>query len=273
MENILNFLNYSDFISEPFIAAHLGIKYELMTDKKGFKKNDRSIVLFGVHDIDVFLNSYDKIKLMALSPADRQFLKDRRIIFTSFKIRSPFLLFSKEFFELKGQRFKTLRRRINNYKNRNIEIFDSPLSSDDFEKFLREWKIQRQHAHFQIYISYDKNFYYNYAPKFLDSLITKFFYLDGELVGYSILEKVCDGCYNLLFHKALSCNVGFCLFMDFKMFEIIYQNGKNDFVVNMGSDSNEKGMYHYKTKSFPVEQRIFELYEVTINSNSSERSS
>jgi len=261
---MLNDLNFNDFISEPFVAAHMSTKYVPIDNFNGFHKKVSDVVLFGINNLNEYLSTHERIKLMYLSLENRQEIKSSGIQYSSLKTRSPFLLFTKEFFELSGAKFKTLRRRINNFKNRKIEIKDAPNSFQEFELFLKEWKNQRQHAHFQIYIGYDKNFYQKYLPIWKDRLIAKFFYLDGILEGYSIIEKVSPGCYNLLFHKANPNHEGFCLYMDFKMWEYIYNLEQDDFVVNMGSDSNEKGLLHYKTKSFPVEQRIFELYELTI---------
>ena len=260
----LDDLNYFDFVSEPFVAAHLSPKYVLMYDKLGFEKKKNEFVFFGIEHFSSYLETAIKIRLMALTDDNVKVLRIRGFKLQPNKTKSPFLHITNTFFDLKGKKFESLRRRINRYKHKNIEIKEKPNSFEEFESFLKRWNELRKHAHYQIYIGYDKNFMANFISKWQDILIPRFFYLDGVLVGYSICEKVKNGCYNLLFHKCDTSLDGFCAYMDYKMFEIIHEAEQGDFVINMGSDSGEKGMYRYKTETFHVDQKIFTLKEATI---------
>jgi len=159
---------------------------------------------------------------------------------------------------------KQIRSCLKRYSNEVVVVKDELDSFNDFDLFLKKWKFLRQKSHFRIHTGYDKEFISKHVTKWINNLIIKFFYIDNVLVGYGVIEKIKKGQYNYLFGKALTSYPGLCLYIDVKMFEFIFSIENDTFIINMGSNSGKRGNLRYKTKSFPVEQIVFENYDCKI---------
>ena len=141
---------------------------------------------------------------------------------------------------------------------------DTPESQDDFDTFLKRWKELRKDAHFMMTTGVDKNFVNNLLSTYRDRIISKFFYIGDKLVGYSIFEKVADKVYNNIFCKVDTSYPHINLYIDTYMLELLYSECESEFIVNMGSDSGNKGLLNYKTRTFPTEVHILERFELRI---------
>jgi hypothetical protein len=145
-----------------------------------------------------------------------------------------------------------------------IDVRDEPNSIEEVIEFIEKWKIIRKDAYFQLFAGYDMNFFREYYYRFRDRLIPFYFYYEGVLVGYNIIERVDKNKYNLLLRKVNTNYTNLCLFVDYYAMEKIFRNINEPIFLNMEGDVGSKGLLNYKTQSFHVPIRVFEMYDIRI---------
>jgi hypothetical protein len=258
-------IKYQDFKTDISVIASMSKTYTPFADYSGFMKSGREIVLFNYQDLDMYLNNFDAIKIYALTKEEYIDFKSRNIKHNLIKVKSTILNFDENFFNLNGKSHNKIRRYKNYYsKMDNLTIQNELNSYNDIVKFVSQWKQLRKHAHFQLFIGYELNFFKKYYSKLKDRLICRFFYIGKELVGYTVLERINNNLYNLVHRKSNTNYQNLCLYIDYYSFQTIFNEIQEPFYVNMGSDIGESGMSNYKANTFKVESIIYDLYDIKI---------
>lgn len=258
------------FFTDAYICAQANKHHSLTEDKRAIILGNRKkkIHAFSTSDLNKYLDSYEEIVISGI--IDQEYLKFINGINRSYGYCEDQLIvlrFDSPFFQLKGKKNKKLRRFWNYYsKMDNIEVYDSPRSSNDFNNFLKNWKQMRSGKIPRPIIGTDKNFLYNYALKEIEKYMNFFFYLDGELSGYCIVERIYEDCYNILFRKAYTTLNHFGLYIDLVVYKKIFDMIKRDFFVFLGSTSGVKGLLEEKMRDFPV-YRIVECQCISLRKN------
>lgn len=158
--------------------------------------------------------------------------------------------FCPEFFALSGGKYREIRETRNKW-DREIVIKNCPNSVAEVVSLIDKWdEWSGEKYRFTRHSGYDRNFFRKYWEAEKDNLYSLFFYLDGVLVGYSIVSKIQDdGCFRYVIRKMdISVGRNICLYIDFKTFENIYKDRKT-FYINWGASSGK--VLKYKMK-FPV---------------------
>ena len=159
--------------------------------------------------------------------------------------------FDSNFFKLAGKEKKEIRETRNQY-NKAITIKNDIENIEEVILLINKWdKLSGEKYKWNRHSGYDKAFFIKYYKQEKDNLISLFFYLDDVLVGYSIVSNIVDNnCFKYVIRKmSISTGRNLCLYIDFKVFENIYNNYSKKFFVNWGASS--KNVLKYK-KKFPV---------------------
>lgn len=240
-----------NYISRHSIMGMLSKSYIPLDDNVGYLKNKKEVVLFSSDDTIIGRHlSYPKINLNYVDEIINVKDKINGYLLSS-KYHSTMLLsnFSKEFFELSGHRFREIRETRNKY--RKIVGVKYDVDPNEVISFIREWIVKRGDLKYgwQLHAGYDINFFTKYWYFEKESLWSNFFYIDGKLVGYSIVSKDgSDGNFKYMIRKNDTTYRNLCLYIDYFSFERMY-NEVGDFIVNWGSNSGS--LLKYKMK-FPV---------------------
>lgn len=212
-------------------------------DYEGFIKKDGNVVLFDHRKVKTFMDK-DFIYVYFLSKENYDEFKQYNIKHTLLKMNSIIYYCNEDFFELKGKKNKDLRYAYNMYKN-NI-IIKNEVDIDGTKELIKIWRKVREGSHFRMNTADELYFlekYYN------SNLSTLSFYKDGKMVGYSVVEKIKDNIYNLLFRKTDVRLTQFTYFVDYMTLKSI---NDRPFYINVGDDGGKKKMFNYKTDNFPV---------------------
>lgn len=180
-------------------------------------------------------------------------------------------VFNEEYFKLSGKTYREMRGTRNKW-DKKITIKTEP----DFEKIddliYNKWYLKRGDKlyGYRCHYGYDRA----YFSKWYDdkNLLNLFFYLDNELVGYSVIErkprkneKGIDEFVFLLRKIDTSVGRNICEYVDYKTYEYIFNNISKEFVVNMGCSSGN--LFKYKTTKFPVYELSDKFFGVWKNEN------
>lgn len=259
--------DYRDtFLTEALICTYLNGHYCLLEDRRAIFKPPKWILIFHTDDYYKYKPLCNYLGIWGLSPDELgRVVED----FNSgyYKVRDNkivVLKFDPNFFELKGKRNKKIRY-FRNYYSRlnNLEIFDKPQNINDIGKFLQKWKSTAKHATYPYIIGIDKNFFRKFAFKNSDKFINRFFYLNDELVGYSVIEKISNTEYNHLIRKADRTINHMSLYIDLMVYNEIYQTVGTSFLVNLGESGGQENLIREKTENFPVHQ-IYDTHDLFI---------
>lgn len=254
-------LKLSDFCSLNYIRSFLSRGYIPLNNAKGFLNKKGIVVLFSLEKLKYFLNKFETVKVFDLSVEDLKTI-NKKFILTKRASDSIVFKFDNEFFDLRGACRKKLRRARNTYeKMATLKVQDYPNDINEVRVFLDTWKSQRPNK-FQYYNGYFINFLLTVIPFDRDRFVTKFFYINENLVGFNIIDIVNDTLYNQLYRKAnLSFN-NLSLFIDYFTFNQIHQNIKTSFFVNIGRSGNKTLLFE-KTAYFPV-FKIYKCYDISV---------
>jgi len=250
-----NKIKIDDFFSEVYYISFYNLTCKPLPNNIGLIKNKNQMVLFKqeyIDDAQLFLDGINRITLMNLSEDNYNLFLKRDIKHTKSKNDSVVSIFDGDFFELDGKKYRHLRYRRNHYtKLFNFEVRDSVKSMHDFDVFIKKWNNMRKDAHFQLHTGYDVRFIKENLNTYKDKLVQKWFYDNNELVGYSIVNRVSDGKYNLLCRKTFTDGryTDLCMYVDYYVFKSIYDDKKKLYLVNMGA--GQSGVKQYKETKFP----------------------
>ena len=169
---------------------------------------------------------------------------------------------SSDFIVLSGKQYREIRETRNKW-NRRIEIRSRPDSVDEVMDLIARWdKVSGTKYGWQLRSGHDRNFFSRYWEAEQGGLQSHFLYLEGALVGYSIISKdQDDNCFRYIIRKcdaSVGRNIG--LYADYRAFETIFANHGREFLVNWGASSGK--LLAYKRK-FPVfaERKVY-FYKV-----------
>jgi len=250
-----NKIKIDDFFSLPYYISFYNLMCKPLPNNIGFIKNKNQMVLFKqeyIEDAQPFLDGIKKIILFNMSEDNYDLFLKRGIKHAKSKNDSIISIFDGDFFKLEGKKHRHLRYRRNHYTKRfNFEVRDSVRSMYDFDIFIKKWNNMRKDAHFQLHTGYDVRFIKENLNNYKDKLVQKWFYDDNELVGYSVVDRASNGKYNLLCRKAFTDEkyTDLCMYMDYCVFKLIYDDIKKPYLVNMGA--GQSGVKQYKETKFP----------------------
>lgn len=248
-KNIGNKTIMTNYISKHSVMGMLSANYFPLTNYAGYVKNRKEVVLFDKNLIPNYLNM-EKINL--------SYLRDKDISINGYKVSSKYNMtvlvskFNKEFFDLKGKNFREIRETKNHY-DKKVVIKNSIENIDEIIEFISKWIDIRGDDKYgwRCHAGYDKNFFTKYYMQEKDNLWSNFFYIDDKLVGYSIISK--EACklqkFNYIIRKSNTTYRNLCLYIDFKSFQRIFNDGNEEFYINWGA--NDSTLLKYK-KKFPV---------------------
>jgi len=176
---------------------------------------------------------------------------------TKYKLFKSIAEIDSEFLSLSGHRWRKFRAALNRYSS--VEIRDEFDSLNDVMSLIDIWDEQRSEtfAWQSIRSGRDRNFFRKFWESEKQDLWSNFFYLNGRLVGYSVVSKIGqDNCYNYLMGKNDISLKDLSLFLDFKTFERIFNEIQLPFLIDWGTSG--KKLLEYKNK-FPVKS-VEEVY-------------
>ena len=228
----------------------LSKRYHPFGDWSGFQKNRKEVVSFYGEKIEE-LKKFPKINL--------HYQKDKKIEIEGYEKTSSyngtqvFSNFNQDFFSLKGKKWSEIREARNHY-NKKIRIEDS-IPVYYAINFLERWKETYGKKYgWQQHTGYDINFFNKFYKEEESELWGLSFWLGDKFVGYSVVSRYLppngtQNCFNYIIRKADNRYRNLCLYIDYKTFEWIWEEKRNDFWINWGASSG--GVLKYK-KKFPV---------------------
>lgn len=137
--------------------------------------------------------------------------------------------------------------------DKKIQVTAYPKSIEEVINLIDLWIEQSgQKYGFNLHAGYDKTFFKKYFEKYKDELLTRFYYLNNQLVGYSICEKEpVNNTFNYIIRKVdIKAGRSICEYVDFTTFRELYDLGYKEFLINWGCSSG--GVLKYKSKNFPI---------------------
>ena len=220
-------------------------KYSFFSEsEKFFFKNRKNIICFDTNlKFKNFKTSYSYIR-------EKDFLKIfKKDIKSKYFLIQTISKFDKNFFNLEGKKFKEIRETRNKF-NKIIKI-KKDADIKEILNLIDCWDVNRGEKYgWQKHSGYDRNFFNRFFRQEKSNLQSLFFYIDGNLVGYSIISllKENDNIYNYIIRKNDTTYRNLCLYIDYKSFEFLFQNEK-EFFINWGASSGS--LLKYKEK-FPI---------------------
>lgn len=243
----------------------------MLPKTEGFIKDSNELVLFKFDNLDEYIQSerFKKIKMFQLWPDEfeiwKKDLTDRGLNLLYGKSMHVILDIQPSFFSLEGKEYSKLRRYRNMYTTKfPLEVKEEPNSIEEIYEFIKLWKVVRKDAHFQFVTGYDINFINNYYDKIRDKLIALYFYYEGNMIGFTIIEEVNKTFYNLLFRKTDTRFINSSLYVDYYSFKYIYDKIGVPFHFNMGGDIGSKKLRMYKEQSFNIPFFDLITYDIKI---------
>lgn len=231
-----------DYINKHSIMGMLSKNYKVSPDFSFFIKNKQKKVKFIFNELEPNTSYYYLLN----KPPVRS--KSSTLLISNF---------NKEFFLLQGDEFHEFRENNNKYNN-IITIKKEPNSINEILELIKIWELERGEIYRRtMHSGYDKNFFNKFYFQEKNDLFSLFFYLSDKLVGYSITSKITnDDCYRYIIRKNDIKYRNLCMYIDYKMFEEIWQETKKDFYINWGASSG--GVLKYKRK-FPnfLEKKVY----------------
>jgi hypothetical protein len=262
------------FYTEAYKFSILNKSHLLTDENRVIIRGRNTILVFEMEDYYKYRDYYDKIIITGLTEGEylefNNKLTEEGFIFRE---RNDYLSnnqivilkFDSSFFTLRGKKNRKIRRFCNYYaKMDNLEIFDTPLYKKDIQVFLRKWKSSRKGLIRKPLIGVDQNFILNYILPNNRKFLSKFFYIDKELVGYSIIEHVSGNLFNHLTRKANINYNHLALYIDYVTYSEIFHSFKGSFLVSLGNTGGMENLLKEKTENFPVYQTI-RCFDIVIN--------
>jgi len=227
-----------DYINRHTIQGMMSKTAKPFDDWAGFWKNSKQVVVF---DDSVSLSDFPLSNRISWGYLPSKENLDKRCsTYSSILVLSEF------------------DRETRNHFNQQIDIQDNPISFGEVSSLIDMWDDQSGDKYgWQRHSGYDRNFFRKFWEFEKQDLWSNFFYLNGRLVGYSVVSKISDdGCFRYVIRKNDVSLRNLCLFIDFNTFERIFKEIQKPFLINWGASSG--GVLKYK-KKFPVflEKKVF----------------
>ena len=239
------------YINRHTIQGMMSKRYTLIDG--GFRKNKNNVVLFYPYDYYSQFTPETKINISYLLPDQYAEFKNipHKKSFNGTMVISDI---NQEFLQLGGKKWHEFREVRNKY-DKIVEVKDSPNSLQDILDLIKVWdEIRGPIYGWQRHSGYDINFFTNYFDKEKDNLFSYFFYIDGKLVGYSVISKLGNGInFNYMIRKNNTSFRNLCLYIDIKSFLLMNKKVNKNFTINWGSASGS--ILKYKRK-FPIYKEI-----------------
>ena len=250
----------TNYTSIACIKGMLSKRYKPTEDWSGFWKNSKHFVTF-----DSTFNSIN-IKKISYSYILEKQIKNIEKYKSCFRLTLLHSIFNDEFFELKNKKFREIRETKNKY-NKICYISTKIPKLIEINNLLNYWdEVSGKKYGWTRHSGIDRNFFDKYYKE--EEFIGLFFYIDQKLVGYSIMSKKYKNLNNNYFFDYIIRKNdikyrNLTLYIDYKIFEYIYNNYVNNFIVNFGGSSGN--LLKYKMK-FPI-YNIQPIYFITKENN------
>lgn len=168
--------------------------------------------------------------------------------------------FTKEWFELRGQKYRHLKNLRNKFKE--IEIRNE-TTEEEFKALINNWEEPYEGCKkcgygrygFLMHSGREKSYYKKYREMLKDKTIQLYFYLNNELIGYSLFSKprkneegILETVYIFGKYKLGISNLS--RYLDYKSYEYLSSLFNDTFVVNLGCSSGT--LLKYKRQTFPI---------------------
>lgn len=257
----------TNYITRHTIMGMLSKNYIPFKNWLGYVKNKNEVVLFidSDHIISKYFN-YPKINLNYIdkleNPKDKIGGYENSSSYFLTNIKSKFDV---DFFHLSGKKFTELRETQNKF-DKIIEVRND-CDIDQIISFIDKWNESRGKDKYgwQLHSGYDKTFFNNFYKKEQSKLYSNFFFIEGNLVGYSIISKQSNNNeYQYIIRKCDTKYRNLSLYIDLYSFENIF-NKIGEFIIDWGASSG--GVLKYK-KKFPIyseEKKWFYKFKRTEN--------
>jgi hypothetical protein len=212
-------------------------RYEVLGDWQGLRKNSKAAVSFYAD----FAPDYSKVFYAYIyDRPECKCSKETQIVSA----------FNERFFDLSGGGYKEIRETRNKF-DKVIEVGE--YNQANVMGLIDAWTAQRKALYgWHLHSGYDRNFFERWYEQEKTQLISRFYYLEERLIGYSILHRAQDS-YEYLIRKADTSIRNACLYVDFATFRYLWELEGEEFYVNWGASGG--GVLQYKRK-FPVHQEI-----------------
>jgi hypothetical protein len=229
-----------NYINKHTIMGMLSRNYIPFDNWKGFYKNKKrtKIVVF-----DKINGDFEEINYSYMNNREKGSYKSTMLI----------SYFDDNFFNLEGKLFREIRETRNKW-NKKIIVKKNPHSIEETIDLINRWdKSSGKKYRFNRHSGYDRNFFNKYWESEKENLFSLFFYFGNNLVGYSIVSKINNGCFCYIIRKVdITVGRNICLYVDYKTFENIH-NFHSKFYINWGASSGN--VLKYK-KKFPINKEI-----------------
>jgi len=235
------------YTSKYCLMGMMSNRFTVLGDWQGFQKNKNTCVSFDTN----FVPDAKKVNFSYIyEKPDFKCAKSTQVV----------SVFDNEFFELRGKKFREIRETRNKFDK--VTGVTDECDKHDVLDLIDTWDERSgQKYGWYRHSGYDRTFFNRWYDVERENLLSRFFYIEDKLIGYSILHKA-DDCYEYLIRKMDNTLRDTCLYVDYKTFEEIYKVENKKFYVNWGASSG--GVARYK-KKFPVHEQS-DVYFYTVSS-------
>ena len=252
------------FLTDIYVASYLNKNYKPLPNRKGYIKKAGEVSLFTLENLEPLFDEYDIINFFDLTNDQVKILKNFKFKPRVTKTKGIVLGFDEEYFKKMGTKFKKIRQATNRYRNLITQVTDMPLNFSDFKSFIKKWQVQSKGKYFMMTTGVDTHFVKSLIDVYKDRLISKFFYIGEEMVGFSIIERVGEGLYNNIFCKTLTKYPLLTLFIDSYMFDLLRDENDDFFIVHLGSAERNSNLFRYKTRTYPTDCFMYDINNVRL---------
>jgi hypothetical protein len=224
------------------IVGMMGKSGKLSDSSDYFYKNSKNIVSFNINFTSPLKVSYAYIPEKDLVSIPKKTIKSKYVLT---QIVSKI---DQAFIKCRGKKNSEFRWTRNKYDGK-IEVKTAPNSTEEVIDFIKLWDDTRGLKYgWQLHSGYDKTFFTTWYQQ-EQNIQCLFFYLEGNLVGYSVISlEQDDGAYIYMLGK---CSVTFqnlSLYIDLVSYEKLLGD-KESILINWGASSGT--LLKYKRK-FPI---------------------
>jgi hypothetical protein len=220
-----------NYTSKYCVMGMMSGRYQVLGDWQGLSKNKTTAISFDEN----FDPGYKKVNYA--------YIYTKPVVKAS-KSTQVVSKFDPAFFKLYGAANREIRETRNKF-DRLVKTRD--YNKADVFNLIDRWDAQSGDKYgWHRHSGYDRAFFERWFEAEQVNLVSRFYYLEDELIGYAILHPTDYG-YEYLIRKADNTRRNTCLYVDYKTFESL--NKGSEFLVNWGASSG--GVLNYKRK-FPV---------------------
>lgn len=179
------------------------------------------------------------------------------------KMPAEVSLINKEFVDNPRSQNYNMAYQVRRWGKSAIEIRQDTPTLEELFHFIKNWdNTSGKKYGARLASSYDKNFFAHHLAEVRDRVQTLYFWLDGKLVGYSILEipngEERDGGYLVSRYGPRKVDItagsNLCQYVDYMAMKHLHLQceqmfGNGDFILHWGAA--EKGIRLYERRNFP----------------------